>query len=132
MLADDIPWHQLAPPCRAGPIHVEETRPPPRIKAKKLMQDGQELAAREARLLEVWTEKLLEELRACDAPVLDKLKLSLDPERASELLAGSTRPNTLKRYVGIYKLWRMFLQKKAKAASRFANGLRLAWAVKAR
>ena len=113
LLADDKPWHQLASARRMA-------RPPPGIKAKRLLQDGQELAARESRLLEVWTKKLIKELRACEAPVLEKLTLSLDTERASELLAGSTRPNTLKRYVGIYKLWRMY---QAEATSGFASGL---------
>ena len=47
LLADDIAWHQLAPPQRAGPVYIEETRPPPGIKAKELVQDGQELAARD-------------------------------------------------------------------------------------
>ena len=97
LLADDVAWHLLAPTPRCGPICVEETRPPPGIKAKKLVQDGQELAARESWLQEVWTKKLVEELRAADAPVLEKLP-------------GSTHPNTLKRYVGIYRLWRMYLQ----------------------
>ena len=40
-----------------------------------------EFAAREFWLQEVWARKLVEELKASDAPVLDKLKLSLDPER---------------------------------------------------
>ena len=72
---------------------MEEARPPPGIKAKKLLQDGQELPARESRLLEVWTKKLIE------APVLEELKLSLDPERASGLLAGGTHPNAMSGYI---------------------------------
>ena len=46
----------------------------------------------ELKLQEIWTKKLVEELRASEAPVLKKLQLSLDPERASELLAGG-RPS---------------------------------------
>ena len=57
-----------------------------------------------------WTKKLVEELQASEAPVLKKLQLSLDPERASEPLARSARPNTLKRYVASYRLWRIYLQ----------------------
>ena len=55
-------------------------------------------------------EAIVEELHASEAPVLKKLQLSLDPDRASELLAGSTRPNTLKRYVASFRLWRIYLQ----------------------
>ena len=97
LLADDITWHQLAPVAREVPVYVEEPRPPPGDKARKLINDGQEYAARELKLQEIWTKKLVQELQASEAPVLKKLQLSLDPERASEVLAGSTRPNTLKR-----------------------------------
>ena len=110
LLADDIIWHQLAPVARQVPVYVEEPRPPPGDKARKLINDGQEFAACELKLQEIWTKQLVEELQASEAPVLKKLQLSLDPERASELLAGSTRPNTLKRYVASYRLWRIYLQ----------------------
>ena len=110
LLADDITWHQLAPVARAVPVYVEEPRPPPGDKARKLINDGQEFAARELKRQEIWTKKLVQELQASEAPVLKKLQLSLDPERASELLAGSARPNTLKRYVASYRLWRLYLQ----------------------
>ena len=103
-LADDITWHQLAPVAREVPVCVEEPRPPPGDKARKLINDVQEFAARELKLQEIWTKKLVQELQASEAPVLKKLQPSLDPERASELLAGSTRPNTLKRYVASYRL----------------------------
>ena len=103
LLADDITWHQLAPVARQLPVHVEEPGPPAGDKAKKLINDGQEFAARELKLQEIWTKKLVEELQASEAPVLKKLQLSLDPERASEFLAGSARPNTL-------RLWRIYLQ----------------------
>ena len=81
LLADDLVWHQLAPVRDGGPVCVEEARPSPGDKAKKLINDGQEFAAREFWLQEVWARKLVEELKASDAPVLDKLKLGLDPER---------------------------------------------------
>ena len=55
-------------------------------------------------------EKVGPRTPSCGAPVLKKLQLSLDPERASELLAGITRSNTLKRYVASYRLWRLYLQ----------------------
>ena len=87
-----------------------EARPPPGDKARKLINDGQEFAARELKLQGIWTKKLVEELQASEALVLKKLQLSLDPERASELLAGSARPNTLKRYVASYRLWRICLR----------------------
>ena len=64
----------------------------PSQNAQKLMEGGQEFATREVWLQEVWTRKLVEELWASDAPVLEKLKLSLNPERASELLAAAPAP----------------------------------------
>ena len=43
--ADDLVWHQLARVRDDGPICVEEARPPPGEKTKKLFNDGQEFAA---------------------------------------------------------------------------------------
>ena len=40
LLADDLVWHQLAPVRDGGPVCVEEARPPPGDKAKKLITDG--------------------------------------------------------------------------------------------
>ena len=42
-----------------------------------------------------WATKLKEERELCDAPVLAKLKGSLDPDRAILALAGKTRASTL-------------------------------------
>ena len=89
LLADDITWRQLAPVAREVPVYVEEPRPPPGDKARKLINDGQETQATAD-----MDEKVGPRTPASEAPVLKKLQLSLDPERASELLAGSTRPNT--------------------------------------
>ena len=51
----------------------------PSQNAQKLMEGGQEFATREVWLQEVWTRKLVEELWASDAPVLEKLKLNPKP-----------------------------------------------------
>ena len=58
LLADDITWCQLAPAVRQAPVYIEEPRPPPGDKARKLLSDGQEFAARELKLQEIWTKKL--------------------------------------------------------------------------
>ena len=50
-----------------------------------------------------WATKLKEELELCEAPVLAKLKGSLDPDRAILALAGKTRA----RYVTTYSRWRL-------------------------
>ena len=42
LLADDITWRQLAPAIRPAPVYIEEPRPPPGDKARKLVNDGQE------------------------------------------------------------------------------------------
>ena len=44
------------------------------------------------------------------APVVKTIDDCLDPERAYELLPGKTRSSTLKRYVTMYKRWRLWLQ----------------------
>ena len=50
-----------------------------------------------------------EELELCEAPVLAKLKGSLDPDRAILPLAEKTRASTLKRYVTVCSRWRLWL-----------------------
>ena len=67
-------------------------------------------AARELRLQVRWTRQLGEELAAMGAPVVKTIDDCLDPERAYELLPGKTRSSTLKRYVTMYKRWRLWLQ----------------------
>ena len=42
VLADDLTWRQLAPSHRVGSVYMEELLPPPGVKVKKLMEDGQE------------------------------------------------------------------------------------------
>ena len=42
--------------------------------------------------------------------MVKKIDDCLDPERAYELLPGKTRSSTLKRYVTMYKRWRLWLQ----------------------
>ena len=44
------------------------------------------------------------------APVVKAIDDCLDPERAYGLLPGKTRSSTLKRYVTMYKRWRLWLQ----------------------
>ena len=44
------------------------------------------------------------------APVVKTIDDCLDPERAYELLPGKTRSSSLKRYVTMYKRWRLWLQ----------------------
>ena len=41
--------------------------------------------------------------------MLGSLQGSLDPDRAALLLTGSTRASTLKRYLGYYRQWRLWL-----------------------
>ena len=41
--------------------------------------------------------------------MLASLQGSLDPDRAALLLTGSTRASTLKRYLGYYRQWRLWL-----------------------
>ena len=53
LLADDITWQQLASVARQVPVYVEEPRPPLGDKARKLINDGQEFAAREVKLQEM-------------------------------------------------------------------------------
>ena len=58
----------------------------------------------------LWTRQLAEELVAIGAPVVKTIDGCLDPDRAYELLPGKTRSSTLKRYVTMYKRWRLWLQ----------------------
>ena len=119
VLASDLAWTQLAGSASAPArpwlvsqpaLSQEEDRPPPGEKIKKLLADGEERAARELRLQVLWTRQLGEELAAMGAPVVKTIDDCLDPERAYELLPGKTRSSTLKRYVTMYKRWRLWLQ----------------------
>ena len=76
----------------------------------ELLKNGEENAARELRLQVLWTRQLAEELVAIGAPVVKTIDGCLDPDRAYELLPGKTRSSTLKRYVTMYKRWRLWLQ----------------------
>ena len=112
-------WHQLAgstgaparPWLASQPaLSQAEDRPPFGEKIRKLLANGEERAARELRLQVLWTRQLGEELAAMGAPVVKTIDDCLDPERAYELLPGQTRSSTLKRYVTMYKRWRLWLQ----------------------
>ena len=91
-------------------LSQEEDRPPPEEKVKKLLANGEEKAARELRLQVLWIRQLGEELAAMGAPVIKTIDDCLDPERTYELLPGKRRSSTLKRYVTMYKRWRLWLQ----------------------
>ena len=119
VLASDLAWTQLAVSAGAPArpwlatqpaLSQAEDRPPPGEKIRKLLANGEERAARELRLQVLWTRQLGEELVAMGAPVVKTIDDCLDPERAYELLPGKTRSSTLKRYVTMYKRWRLWLQ----------------------
>ena len=74
-----------------------------------LLDEGFISQAREERLLELWVQKLKQELKDIDAPILGKRQGSLDPDRAANLLVGRTRASTLKRHLTHYKHWRLWL-----------------------
>ena len=77
-----------------------EPEPPKGERQRRLIDEGSLAQAREERLQSTWASKLKEELELCDAPVLAKLKGSLDPDREALALAGKTRASTLTRYSG--------------------------------
>ncbi|OLQ12812.1 hypothetical protein AK812_SmicGene3334 [Symbiodinium microadriaticum] len=86
----------------------------PRVEAstgreEPLLDEGFISQAREERFLELWVQKLKQELKDIDARVLGKRQGSLDPDRAANLLVGRTRANTLKRCLTYYKHWRLWL-----------------------
>ncbi|CAE7894569.1 unnamed protein product, partial [Symbiodinium sp. KB8] len=126
-LEDDLTWMTLMPPMvlptavGAGrePRYAPELPPPRGERNRKLIADGCIVAAREERLLDIWCRRLQDELLAIDAPVLTTLKGSLDPDRAAQLLVGQTRATTLKRYLGYYRQWRLWL---AEAKLRYPPG----------
>ncbi|OLP88351.1 hypothetical protein AK812_SmicGene30348 [Symbiodinium microadriaticum] len=126
-LSDDLTWMTLMPPmvlpteegAGRGPRYAPELPPPQRERNRKLIADGCIVAAREERLQDIWCRRLQEELLAIDAPVLAALKGSLDPDRAAQLLVGKTRATTLKRYLGYYRQWRLWL---AEAKLRYPPG----------
>ena len=92
-----------------GPAFATEPPPPLGERNRKLIEDGCIVQAREERLLDIWCRKLRDELLLINAPVLASLQGSLDPDRAALLLTGSTRASTLKRYLGYYRQWRLWL-----------------------
>ena len=123
-LASDLAWTQLSgssssparPWLEASVVKVQiEERPPPGEKVRRLLENGEENAARELRLQVLWTRQLAEELVAIGAPTIDGC---LDPDRAYELLPGKTRSSTLKRYVTMYKRWRLWLQEAKRVDAR--------------
>ena len=116
VLASDLAWTQLASssssPARpwldtkVAVIQLED-RPPPGERIKKLLESGEERAARELRLQVLWTRQLGEELAAIGAPVVKTIDDCLDPKRAYELLP-------------MYRRWRLWLQE-AKRPGRPAD-----------
>ena len=94
---------------RARPAFATEPPPPLGERNRKLIEDGCIVQPREERLLDIWCRKLRDELLLINAPVLASLQGSLDPDRAALLLTGSTRASTLKRYLGYYRQWRLWL-----------------------
>ena len=73
--------------------NTQEPAPPPGDRIKKLEISGNELLAREEKLLDMWAKRL---------------EGSLDPSRAAEMIAGRTRASSaLKRYVVVYQRWRL-------------------------
>ena len=115
--SDDLTWMTLMPPrvlptdegAGRGPRYAPELPPPQGERNRKLIADGCIVAAREERLLDIWCRRLQEELLTI-APVLAALKGSLDPGWAAQLLVGRTRATALKRYVGYYRQWRLWLR----------------------
>ena len=67
-----------------------EPEPPKGERQRRLINEGSLAQAREERLQCTWATKFKEELELCDAPVLAKLKGSLDPDRAILALAGKS------------------------------------------
>ena len=92
-----------------GPAFAAEPPPPLGERNRKLIEDGCIVQAGEERLLDIWCRKLRDQLLPINAPVLASLQGSLDPDRAALLLTGSTRASTLKRYLGYYRQWRLWL-----------------------
>ena len=109
----DLAWMSLMPPVALrdakGVAFATEPPPPLGERNRKLIEDGCIVQAREERLLDIWCRKLRDELLLINAPVLASLQGSLDPDRAALLLTGSTRASTLKRYLGYYRQWRLWL-----------------------
>ena len=106
-LANDLAWTQLAgsssslarPWLEASIVKVQiEERPPPGEKVRKLLENGEEKAARELRLQVLWTRQLAEELVAIGAPVVktidDCLHTSCCPVRQGPRHSSATSPCT--------------------------------------
>ncbi|CAE7794108.1 unnamed protein product [Symbiodinium sp. CCMP2456] len=105
--SDDLAWMSLMPPMELP--DAKGVGPPLRERNRKLIEDGCSVQAREERLLDIWCRKLRDELQLINAPVLVSIQGSLDPDRAALLLTGSTRASMLKRYLGYYRQWRLWL-----------------------
>ena len=118
-LASYVEWINSWGVPEAATEIVSEWVPPvgtKKLRPGKTIAPEEEREARQRRLLEIWTEQLLEELRHMDAPVLKKLESCLDRIAAERMLPGKTRATTVKRYVGYYRQWRQWLQE-AKSVS---------------
>ena len=118
-LASHVEWINSWGVPEAATEIVSEWVPPvgtKKLRPGKTIAPEEEREARQRRLLEIWTEQLLEELRHMDAPVLKKLESCLDRIAAERMLPGKTRATTVKRYVSYYRQWRQWLQE-AKSVS---------------
>ena len=58
VLASDIEWSRLQTRRRFGPATTQEPAPPPGDRIKKLELSGNELLAREEKLLDMWAKRL--------------------------------------------------------------------------
>ena len=74
LLADDITWRQLAPAIRQAPIYVEEPRPPPGDKSRKLLNDGQNTLKRYVASYRFWRI------------FLQETKITLPPGKPADLV----------------------------------------------
>ena len=93
-------WERLAERRRLGSAMAPELR---RLETTYASWSSPEASC----LLEkMWARRFQEELNASSALVLIKLEGRLDPAR----VAGRTRSSTLKRYVGVYQRWRLWLR----------------------
>lgn len=90
---------------------VEAWVPPPGKKRRACLTKGNtedetsERQEEENREHFLWSERLVEEMKRIQAPVLDELEGTIDPARAQMALAGKSRSGTIKRYL---KTWDAF------------------------
>ena len=118
-LASYVDWINTWGVPAAAEEFVSEWVPPlgtKKLRSRKTLAPEEEKEVRQQRLLDIWTEQLLEELQLMDAPVLTKLERCLDKVAAERMLPGKTRATTVKRYVSYYRQWRQWLQE-AKSVS---------------